>query len=74
MKGEFEGKIVAEFVGLKSKILFIKKFNGKEYRKRSSTAKGVSVATEFSEFKDNLFNKKLVRHKIRRSQSKKLRN
>ena len=26
--------------------------------------KGVNIATEFNEFKDNLFNKKVIRHKI----------
>ena len=39
--------------------------------KESNTAKGVNVATEFNEFKDILFNKKIIRHKIRRIQGKK---
>ena len=34
-------------------------------------AKGVNIATEFSEFKDTLFNKKIMRHKMRRIQAKK---
>ena len=29
-------------------------------------AKGVNIATEFKEFKGTLFNKKIMRHKIRR--------
>ena len=29
-------------------------------------AKGVNIATEFNEFKDTLFDKKVLRHKIRR--------
>ena len=33
--------------------------------------KGVNIATEFNEFKDNLFNKKVGRHKMKRIQSKK---
>ena len=45
----------------------MKKIDGKE----CNTAKLVSVTTEFSEFKDVLFNKKLVRRKMRRIQSKK---
>ena len=45
----------------------IKKINGRE----SSTAKGVNVATEFNEFKDVLFNKKVIRHKMKRIQAKK---
>ena len=67
MKDESEGKIIDGFVGLKSKMYSINYFDGKE----SNTAKGVSIATEFSEFKDTLLNKKLMRHKMRRIQSKK---
>ena len=39
-------------------------------RKNIDTAKGVKIATEFNEFKDTLFNKKVVRHKMKRIQSK----
>ena len=67
MKDEFGGVIVIEFVGLKSKMYSIKKIDGKEY----NTAKGVSIATEFNKFKDVLFNKKIIRHKMKRIQSKK---
>ena len=45
----------------------IKNIDGKV----SNTAKGVNIATEFNEFKDTLFNKKIMRHKMRRIQSKK---
>ena len=62
-----EGKIIDEFVGLKAKMYSMKNINGKE----SNVAKGVNVATEFNEFKDILFNKKVVRHKMKRIQSKK---
>ena len=34
-------------------------------------AKGVSIATEFSEFKDTLYKMKIMRHKMRRIQAKK---
>ena len=37
----------------------------------SNTAKGVNIPTEFNEFKDVLFNKKIVRHKMKRIQAKK---
>ena len=37
----------------------LKKIDGKE----CNTAKGVNIATEFNEFKDVLFNKKIIRHK-----------
>ena len=67
MKDEFGGVIVAEFVGLKSKMYSMKKTDGKE----SNTAKAVSIATEFDKFKDVLFNEKIIRHKMKRIQSKK---
>ena len=54
MKDESEGKIIDEFVGLKSKMYSMKIIDGKE----SNTAIGVNIATEFNEFKDTLFNKK----------------
>ena len=66
MKDEFCGVIVDEFAGLKSKMYSIKQIDGKE----CNTAKGVSIATEFNKFKDVLFNKKIIRHKMKRIQSK----
>ena len=45
----------------------MKKINGKE----SNTAKGVGIATEFDKFKGVLFNEKIIRHKMKRIQSKK---
>ena len=41
--------------------------------KESNTAKGVNIATEFKEFKDNLFNQKVLRHKTKRTRSKNIR-
>ena len=67
MKDEFGGVTVIEFVGLKSKMYSIKKIDSKE----CNTAKGVNVATEFDKFKDVLFNEKIIRHKMKRIQSKK---
>ena len=67
MKDEFGGVIATEFVGLKSKMYSIKKINDKEL----NTAKGVNIATEFNEFKDVLFNKKIIKHKMKRIQAKK---
>ena len=67
MKDVSEGKIIDEFVGLKSKMYSMKNIDGKEY----NTAKGVSIATEFDKFKDVLFNEKIIRHKMKRIQSKK---
>ena len=67
MKDEFGGVTVDEFVGLKSKMYSMKKIDGK----KSNTAKGVNIATEFNEFKDVLFNKKIIRCKMKRIQAKK---
>ena len=67
MKDISQRKIINEFVRLKSKMYSMKNIDGKE----SNTAKGVNIATEFNEFKDTLFNKKVLRHKMRRIQSKK---
>ena len=66
MKDEFGGVIVVEFVGLKSKMYSIKKVDGREY----NTAKGVSIATEFDKIKNVLFNENIIRHKMKRIQSK----
>ena len=67
MKDKSEGKIIDEFVGLKSKMYSMKNTDAKE----SNTARGVNIATEFKEFKDTLFDRKVVRHKMKRVQSKK---
>ena len=67
MKDEYGGDIIDQFIGLNSKMYSIKKINGSE----SSTTKGVNIATEFNVFKDVLFNKKVIRHKMKRIQAKK---
>ena len=67
MKDASDEKIDHEFAGLKSEKYSMKNIDGKE----SNTGKGINIATEFNEFKDTLFNKKVVRHKMRRIQSKK---
>ena len=55
------------FVGLKSKMYWMLSDDGKE----SSTSKGVDVATKFNQFRDTLFNKKVLRYKMKRIQRKK---
>ena len=62
-----EGKINDELFGLKPKMHSVKTIDGKE----SNTAKRINIAAEFNEFKDVLFSKKVLRHKMRRIQSKK---
>ena len=41
--------------------------------KESKRAKLVNIATEFHEFKDILFNKNVLRHRMRRIQGKNIR-
>ena len=60
MKDEYGGVIIDQFVELR-------KINGSE----SSAAKGVNIATKFNEFKNVLFNEKIIRHKMKRIQAKK---
>ena len=67
MKDEYGRNIIDESIGLKSKMYSIKKTDGSE----SSTAKGVNIEAEFNEFKDVLFNKKNIRHKMKRIQAEK---
>ena len=67
IKDVSEGKIIDEFVGLKSKMYSTKNINGKE----SNTTKGVKINTEFNELKDTLFNKKVLRHNMKRIEIKK---
>ena len=67
MKDEYGGAIIDQFIGLKSMMYSIKKINGSE----STTTKEVNIATEFNEFKDVLFNKIVIRHKMKRIRAKK---
>ena len=67
MKNEYGEVIIIEFIGLKSKMYSIRKTDGSE----SSTAKGVNIAAEFNQFKDVLFNMKIIIHKMKRIQAKK---
>ena len=67
LKDKFEGKIVDVSLALKSEMYSIKNIDSKEL----NTAKGVNIATEFKELKDTLFNKTMIRHRMKRIQSKK---
>ena len=64
MKDESDGKIMMRLL---DQMHSIKSFDGK----KSNTAKGVNITTVFNEFKATLFNKKILRHRMRRIQSKK---
>ena len=45
----------------------MKNIDGKE----SNASKGVNIAIDFNEYKHLLFNTKVIKHKLRRIQSKK---
>ena len=60
MKDEYGGKIICEFIGLKSKMYSLLDVNSYE----KSIHKGHNSNISNSEFKDILFNKKVIRHKM----------
>ena len=66
MKDEFKGKMITEFPGLKPKIYSLISANDEEVTK----ANGVNKKIRHEEFVDVLFNKKLIRHNMKRIQSK----
>ena len=65
MKYEFNGVKIDEFVGLKSKMYSLIAENDLEVNK----AKGVNLVLRHKEYFDVLFNKKVVRHRMKRIQS-----
>ena len=66
MKDGFNGVKAIEFIGLKSKMYSMISVDNKEVNK----AKGVSKKLRHTEYIDVLFNKKVVRHSIKKIQSK----
>ena len=66
IKNEFGGKVISGFVGLKSKMYSLISVDNEEVTK----AKGVNKKIKHKEFVGALFNKKLIRHKTKRIQSK----
>ena len=70
MKDEVRGNIISEFVGLKSKMYSLIAVDGKENKKAKTVNKNVVKNTRHEEYIDALFNKKLMRHKMKRILSK----
>ena len=66
MKDEFKGKIISEFVGLKSKMYSIISVDNEEVTK----TKGVNKNLRHKEFVNVLSNRKIIRHNMKRIQSK----
>ena len=66
IKDEYVGKSILKFVGLKSNMYSILDESNNE----KSTSKGHNRFTEFQEFFDTLFKKKILRHTMRGIRSK----
>ena len=66
MKDEFKGIIISEFIGIKSNIYSLVDVYDVEVTK----AKRVNKKIEHKEFVDDLFNKKVIRHNMKRIQRK----
>ena len=64
MKDEFKEKIISEFAGLKLKMYSLISVDDKEVTK----AKGVNKKIRHKEFVDVLFNKKVIKHNMKRIQ------
>ena len=69
MKDAVKGKIMSESVGLKSKMYSFIVENSEEIKKAKAVNKNVVKSTIHKEFVDVLFNKILVRHKMKTIQS-----
>ena len=67
MIDKYKGIPINKFVGLKSKMHSMLSNDGKE----SNIAKGINTATDLNEFRDTLFNKKIISVIMKRIQSKK---
>ena len=66
MEDEFKEKIISEFVGLKLKMYLLNGVDDEEVTK----AKGVNIKIRHQEFVDVMFNKKVIRHSMKKIQTK----
>ena len=66
MKDELSGKVISEFIGIKSKMYSLISVDDEE----KIRAKSVNKKLKHSELVDVLFNKKVIRHNMKRIQSK----
>ena len=70
MKVEVKGKIISDFVELKSKMYFLVVVGGEEIKKAKGVNKNVVKNIRHKEYVDVLFNQNFIRHKMKRIQSK----
>ena len=65
IKDKFKGKIISEFVVVKSKTYSLIALDGDEIKKAKGVNKNVVKNTRHKEHVDVWFNKKLIRYKIK---------
>ena len=70
VKDEVKRKLTSEFVGLNSKMYSLIDVDGKKIKEQKHSINFFKKNIRHKEFVDVLFNKKLLRHKIKRIQSK----
>ena len=70
MKDEIKREIISVFVGFKSKTYSIVSIDAKNNKKAKGVNKNVVEITRHKEFVDVLFNKKLIKHRMKRIQRK----
>ena len=70
MKDEVRGKIISEFVGLKSKMYSLVTVDSREITKAKGVNKNIAESIRHKKYADVLFGRGLVRHKMKRIQSK----
>ena len=66
LKDEFNGEIISEFVGLKSKMYSLVSVDGKEVKKAKRVIRGAAENASHKKFVDFLFSGKVVRHSMKR--------
>ena len=70
MKDELKGKIISEFIGLKSNMYSLIAVDNAEIKKAKGVNKNVVKKTRRKELVDILFHRKMIRNKMERVQSK----
>ena len=70
MKDEVKGKIISEFVGLKSKTYSLVTVDNEKIKKAKGANKNVVKNISHKEYFDVLFHKYIFRHKMKRIQRK----
>ena len=70
MKDELKGKMISDFVGLKSKMHSLIAVDDGEAKKAKGVNKTVAKSIRNKEFVDALFNEKIMRYNMKRIQSK----